>query len=257
MIRLSAVIITFNEERNIARCLQSLVGVADEIVVVDGCSTDRTEEICEKFNVKFIDHYFEGHIQQKNYAITQATYPYILSLDADESLDDVLREEIIAAKNNFSADGYSMNRLTNYCGQWIKHCGWYPDKKLRLWDSRKGQWGGINPHDKFEMYDSNATLAHLSGNILHYSYYTVEEHKQRSARYANIAANGLYEKGKRVSWLMIALKTVSKFARNYFVHLGFLDGINGFKICKITALETWLKYKTLYHLNTKKPITKM
>lgn len=256
MIKLSAVIITFNEERNIERCLQSLVDVADEIVVVDSNSTDNTKTICEKFKVKFVTHAFEGHIEQKNYAITQASYPHILSLDADECLDDILKQEIIAVKQNFTADGYSMNRLTNYCGQWIRHSGWYPDIKLRLWDSSKGRWGGINPHDQFMFTDSRSTEIHLKGNILHYSYYTVEEHLERSERYAAIAANELLMKGKKINLIMIYLKTISKFIRNYFLHAGFLDGKFGFIICKIAAQETWLKYSMLYQLTTKKPGTK-
>ena len=138
-VQISAVIITFNEEKNIERCLQSLQGIVDEIVVVDSFSKDQTKSICEKYNVKFVEHAFEGHIEQKNYAITQASYPYVLSLDADEALDETLKSSILKVKKNWTHDGYSMNRLTNYCGSWIKHCGWYQDTKLRLWDARKGE----------------------------------------------------------------------------------------------------------------------
>ncbi|MCX6189720.1 MAG: glycosyltransferase family 2 protein [Bacteroidetes bacterium] len=256
MIKLSAVIITFNEEKNIERCLQSLAGIADEIVVIDSNSTDNTKIICEKFKARVINHLFEGHIEQKNFAITQAVFPHILSLDADESLDEILRSEILSVKNSFTVEGYTMNRMTNYAGQWIKHCGWYPDVKLRLWDSRKGQWGGLNPHDKFEMFNSKAPLKHLKGNILHYSYYHVAEHQSRAIRYAEIAAKGMYEKGVTISTPMIYVKTISKFIRNYILNLGFLDGKNGFLICKITAYETWFKYKMLRELKTKKPVTK-
>ncbi len=245
MIKISAVIITYNEEKNIARCLNSLLGIVEEVVVVDSNSTDGTKSICEKLNARVVNHTFEGHIQQKNYAITQATYPYILSLDADECLDETLKSQIVAIKNNFEASGYCMNRLTNYCGQWIKHSGWYPDTKLRLWDSRKGKWGGINPHDKFEMHDSNSSIIHLKGNILHYSYYTIEEHRERTIRYAKISAKEMHNGGKKISLIMTYVKTLSKFLRNYVLHLGFLDGRNGFMICKFTAIETWLKYKEL------------
>ena len=138
MVSLSAVIITYNEEKNIERCLLSLKGVVDEIVVVDSFSQDRTEAICAQYGVKFIQHAFEGHIQQKNWAITQASSPYVLSLDADEALSDELRQSILEAKNNWTAQGYFFNRLNNYCGQWIRHSGWYPDRKLRLWDARLG-----------------------------------------------------------------------------------------------------------------------
>ena len=157
-VKVSAVIITYNEERNIKRCLDSIVGVADEIVVVDSYSTDRTEEICKAYHVKFIQHRFFGHIQQKNWAILQATSPYILSLDADEALSDELRLSILKAKKNWTHDGYYFNRLTNYCGKWIRHTSWYPARKLRLWDSRKGSWGGFNPqvHTSTWQYPASA-----------------------------------------------------------------------------------------------------
>ena len=147
MIKLSVVIITFNEEKNIERCLTSVKDIADEIVVLDSFSKDKTAEICINHGVKFFQHTFDGHIQQKNRAITYANFPHILSLDADETLSSELAESIKKVKQNFSKDGYYINRLTNYCGHWVKHCGWYPDAKLRLWDSRKGQWTGTNPHD--------------------------------------------------------------------------------------------------------------
>lgn len=188
MHKLSAVIITFNEERNIERCLHSLHGIADEIVVVDSFSKDRTKEICLGFGVKFVEHSFEGHIQQKNWAITQASHQFVLSLDADEALDDELKNSILKAKSNGMKDGYYMNRLTNYCGHWVKHCGWYPDKKLRLWNSQKGAWTGINPHDKYEMHDGDKVTGWLKGNLLHYSYYSVEDHYKQVNYFTDIAS---------------------------------------------------------------------
>ncbi|MTI29248.1 glycosyltransferase family 2 protein, partial [Cytophagales bacterium RKSG123] len=151
MKKISAVIITYNEEKNIQRCLESLKGVVDEIVVVDSLSTDNTKKICEKFDVHFIENPFEGHIEQKNYAMGCARNDYVLSLDADEALSPKLKESILKVKENWTADFYSFNRLNNYCGQWIRHSGWYPDKKIRLWDRRKGKWGGKNPHDNVVM----------------------------------------------------------------------------------------------------------
>ena len=152
-IQLSVVIITFNEEKNIARCLASVASVADEIVVVDSFSTDKTKQICIEKGVRFIEHQFDGHIEQKNWAITQAKNQYVLSLDADEALTDELASEISKVKNNWQYDGYSFNRLTNFCGAWIKHGGWYPDKKLRLWVTKKGKWGGIHTHDNVIMQE--------------------------------------------------------------------------------------------------------
>ncbi|PIQ15560.1 MAG: glycosyl transferase, partial [Flavobacteriales bacterium CG18_big_fil_WC_8_21_14_2_50_32_9] len=125
--QLSVVIITYNEQRNIARCLDSVLPVADEIIVVDSFSTDDTEKICSQYNVKFLQHPFKGHIEQKNYALAQAQFDYVLSLDADEALSETLLQEIKNIKTHCEKDAYSFNRLTNFCGQWIKHCGWYPD----------------------------------------------------------------------------------------------------------------------------------
>lgn len=246
---LSVVIITFNEERNIGRCIDSVKDIADEIVVLDSFSTDHTERICKEKGAVFFQHKFDGHIEQKNRAITYASHPFILSLDADEAPDETLKDAILKVKHNKDADGYTMNRLTNYCGQWIRHCGWYPDTKLRLWDSTKGKWGGINPHDKFEMREHSSTVRHLPGNILHYSYYSIEEHYRQADKFANIAAKALYASGKKSSYMLAVIKTTAKFIRNYFVKAGFLDGKNGFTICKISALETWWKYTRLMKMN--------
>ena len=241
MPKLSVVIITFNEERNIGWCIESVLEVADEIVVVDSFSTDKTREICEKSGVKFIEHAFEGHIQQKNFAITQAKYPHQLSLDADEALSGELKSEILKIKNDWQYDGYRMNRLTNYCGKWIHHCGWYPDTKLRLYDSTKGVWGGVNPHDKFEL-NPGSKVGFLKGDILHYSYYTVEEHIRQAVKFSTIAAKELVGLGKTVSYFQIIVNPVAKFIRNYILRLGFLDGFYGFIICRIAAHETFQKY---------------
>jgi glycosyltransferase involved in cell wall biosynthesis len=248
MVKISAVIITFNEEKNIERCLKSLNGIVDEIIVVDSFSKDKTEEICLNHGAKFVSHAFEGHIEQKNWAITQASNPYVLSLDADEALDEILRNEILNIKNNWTHDGYSMNRLTNYCGKWIRHCGWYPDKKLRLWDSRKGKWGGDNPHDKYELFDVNSSIKHIAGDILHYSYYTREDHYKQVAYFTDILSNAQFKKGKKAPILILICSPIVKFVRDYFFKLGFLDGMAGFTICRISAYATFVKYSKLRKL---------
>jgi glycosyltransferase involved in cell wall biosynthesis len=249
-VQLSVVIITFNEEKNIGRCLDSVFGVADEIVVVDSFSTDKTKQVCKEKKVCFVEHNFDGHIEQKNWAITQAKHQYILSLDADEALTPELQEEIIKIKNNWRADGYIFNRLTNYCGQWIKHCGWYPDKKLRLWDSTKGVWGGENPHDKVIM-KKGTRIQHIKQDILHYSYYTLEEHTKQLEYFAEISAKAAFKKGKRSNPLKIIYKSWFKFFRNYILKLGFLDGHFGYVICKNTAKETAIKYRRILELGQK------
>jgi glycosyltransferase involved in cell wall biosynthesis len=243
-VRISAVIISYNEERNIQRCLQSLEGVADEIVVVDSYSTDRTEEICRSFNARFIRHRFYGHIEQKNWAILQASSPYILSMDADEVLSDRLRESILKVKENWTHDGYYFNRLTNYCGKWIRHTSWYPSRKLRLWDSRKGAWGGFNPHDRFYL-QKGSTRQFLKGDILHYSYYSISEHMVQMDRFSSILARSYYEQGRRVYLSSIILHPLWRFMKDYLVKTGFLDGYYGFIVSVNSAHEVFLKYVKL------------
>ena len=145
MTNLSVVIITLNEERNIGRCLESVNDIADEIVVVDSYSTDDTEKICKLYGVRFIQHHFDGHIEQKNWAITQARYPHILSLDADEVLSLRLKASIKAVKENWEFDGYYFNRMTNYCGKWIRHSSWYPSTETEVVGQPERRVGGHEP----------------------------------------------------------------------------------------------------------------
>jgi len=243
-VKVSAVIITFNEERNIGRCLDSLQGVADEIIVVDSFSKDATQNIALSKGATFIEHAFPGHIEQKNYAISKAKYPHILSLDADEALDDHLREAIKNLKENWQYDGYYLNRLTNYCGKWIRHGLWYPDRKLRLWDSRKGTWGGQNPHDTFILEPGTKT-AQLPGHLLHYSIYTFEEHLKQIKKFTDISSAAAYKNGKRSSLLKIIVSPSLKFVRAYIFKLGFLDGKEGWMIARWSAYATYLKYTKL------------
>ena len=248
MPQISVVIITYNEEKNIGRCLDSVKDVADEIVVLDSFSTDRTKEICESKGAKFFQHKFDGHIQQKNRAITYASNPHVLSLDADEALDDVLKKSILEVKTNFTRDGYYMNRLTNYCGHWVRHCNWYPDKKLRLWDSRKGSWTGINPHDKYEIKGGDKNTGYLKGDILHYSYYSVADHYKQVEYFTTIAAKAFFEANKGAPTIKLVMNPIAKFIDHYILHLGFLDGWAGFSISRISAYATYLKYKKLREL---------
>ena len=251
-VKISAVIITFNEEKNIARCLASVRDVADEIVVVDSYSTDKTKEICHRINVKFLQHPFEGHIEQKNYAVCCATYRHILSLDADEVLSEKLKQSILAVKQGWRFDGYSFNRLTNYCGKWIRHSGWYPDTKLRLWDRKKGRWGGVNPHDRV-MMDEQSRLCHIAGDLLHYSYHTIKDHIDQINSFSEIAARAAYAKGGKAHFLLdIVLNPLLTFFKKYFLKLGILDGYPGFMIAIHTAYGKFLKYVKLRELNKQK-----
>jgi glycosyltransferase involved in cell wall biosynthesis len=248
MLKLSAVIITFNEERNIEQCLQSLITIVDEIIVVDSFSTDNTKMICERFNVKFIEQKFLGYIEQKKFALIKATHNHVVSLDGDESLSEPLQKSIIALKNNWEFDGYYANRLNNFCGQWIKHSDWYPNKKLRVFDRRKAEWQGINPHDKVQLHKKNVKTGHLQGDILHKTYQSYSEFNQKTKYFSTIAAKAYFEKGKKAPIWKIIWNPTWAFFKSYILRLGFLDGYNGLVICKETANITFLKYLKLRKL---------
>lgn len=241
MNKLSVVIIAFNEEESIARCITSVKGVADEIVVVDSFSTDKTKTIAEGLGARVIEHKFEGHIQQKNWAKDQAQYDWVLSIDADEALSEELREAIIKAKQNFTADGYYINRLNFYCGRPVKTCGWYPDAKARLWNRTKGQWAGTNPHDKFEM-NAGAKTQKLYGDLLHYTYPTHQDLLNQVEKFANISAQQLKHKSTVYLIFKMLFSPGFKFIKNYFFNVGFTDGNTGFTICYHQAREVLLKY---------------
>lgn len=248
MPKISAVIITYNEEKFIEKCLASLDGIADEIVVVDSFSTDGTEEICKKYNVKFIKHPFEGFRDQKNYSLKQATYKNILSLDADEALSDRLRESILAIKDNWDFDAYQVNRRNNYCGTWIKHSAWYPDRQLRLFYTDHGSWGELNLHEKF-ILSNGATIGKLEGDLLHWPFTSLEDHIDKMEHYANIGAEEFYKAGKKANFLTPYIHFIWGFIRSYIINVGILDGRNGYLICSFYAKSTLKKYKRLRQLN--------
>ena len=239
---LSAIIITFNEEKNIGRCIDSLQDVADEIVVVDSFSMDNTETICREKKVRFIQHAFEGYALQKNFAMQLATHDYLLSLDADECLSDELKKSVLEAKKNFSKDGYAMNRLSNFSGKWIYHSGWYPDRKLRLWNRTKGEWTGLYIHEKVTM-QPQASTALLKGNLLHYTVTSMEQFKNQQEKFAAIAALEILKQGKKSNRFLNGLRASLMFVRRYFFQLGFLDGYYGWVICKEAARYTFRKYQ--------------
>ncbi len=242
--KISFIIITFNEEKNIERCLKSIKEVADEIIVVDSFSTDKTKEICNKFSCRFYENKFVNYSLQKNYANSFALYDYIFSIDADEALSEELIISIKNLKgNDFSNNAFEMHRLNNYCGKWIKHGGWYPDTKLRLWKNKTALWQG-EIHETL-IFESSTPVKLLYGNLLHYSYYTIEEHVLQSNKFSNLSAKMLFEKGKKTSIIQILLKPFWKFLRNYFFKAGLLDGYYGFVISIISAHETFLKYTKL------------
>ncbi len=245
MKKISAVIITLNEEEKIGQCIDSLKDVADDIVVVDSFSTDNTKAICKSKGIRVFEHVFENYIKQKNYALTCAINDMVLSLDADELLSDELKKAILLEKQNgLPYTGYTMNRLTFFKGKGIKHSGWYPDKKLRLFDRRKGKWQGLNPHDEFKFLNTHK-IKHLSGDILHYSFDTEEEYIKQMKNFAQLSAKAYFAKGKKASLWKLIINPWFRFARDYFLKGGIFHGVLGLKICILNARSTKLKYNTL------------
>jgi glycosyltransferase involved in cell wall biosynthesis len=247
MNKISVVIITYNEESNIVRCLDSVKDIADEVVVVDSFSTDRTKELCLNYGIRFYEHPFEGYISQKNFANSLAQFDYILSLDADEALSEELNISIQNAKETFVCDGYIMSRMVNYCGTWIKHGSWYPDKKLRLFRKDKGSWEGVLIHETLEMHEGS-TIGYLKGDILHYSYTSLEGHIAQFDNFTTISAEELYREGRKATFVKLYFSPVSLFAKGFFVRLGFLDGHYGVLICIVNAFATYMKYAKLKEL---------
>jgi len=243
-VKLSAVIITFNEEEHLDKCLSSLENIADEIVVVDSHSSDGTKTICKRHRVRFIEQKFLGYKEQKNYALKQAKYNHILSLDGDEALSDLLKDSVLELKKKWTKDGYYCSRMNNYCGQWIKHSDWYPDRKLRLFKKSSGQWGGLNPHDKFILHPGK-TNGQLKGDLLHWIYSSYAEHNQKIEHFSSIAAKAYCDNGIKSSLIKILWRPSWAFFKAYFIRLGLLDGYNGWIICVKTFKITYLKYVKL------------
>ena len=250
-VKFSVVIVTLNEEKNIARCLSSVAEIADEILVVDSFSTDQTEKICKTYGARFIQHAFTGFVEQKTWAADQATYDHLLCLDGDEALSDPLRESISQVKSQWCHAGYTFNRLSNYCGQWIRHGGWYPDRKLRLWDRRKGRFGGVNPHEHV-ILNPGTSCAHLRGDLHHFAFDSISEHFLLANKYSDVKAAGMYRRGKKARWLNLIFNPWLKFMRDYLLKFGFLDGFYGFTISVIGAHANFLKYAKLkqIHIST-------
>ena len=244
---LSVVIITLNEEKNIERCLKSIQAVADEIIIIDSNSTDKTLEICQKYQAKIHQQKWLGYSTQKNFGNNLSENNYVLSIDADEALSEKLSKSILKLKRKGFSGAYQFNRLNNYCGKWIKHTSWYPDTKLRIWNKTKGKWQG-DIHENI-IFEKNIEVSHLKGDLLHYSYYSIREHIAQANKFSSISAQVKFEQGKKAGVFKIVFSPFFKFIKEYFIKLGFLDGIYGFTISIISAHETFLKYIKLYQKN--------
>jgi len=247
-ISLTVAIITFNEERNIRRCIESIKDVADELLVIDSMSSDATQKICEEYGARVMENEFSGYVEQKNFAVKHAKYDYILSVDADEQFTEPLIDRIREIKLDWTHDAYVFNRLNRYCGKWIYHSGWYPDRKIRLFDRRKGYWGGLNPHDKVVL-EEGAKMKRVNEDFLHYTFDSFREHMDKINNFTSIAAYSAFKAGRRTFILAdVFINPLFSFLRDYFIRLGFLDGYYGFVICSVTAFSKVLKYFKLWQI---------
>jgi len=243
--KLSAVVITYNEEPNIRDCLQSL-RFCEEVVVVDSGSTDRTVEIARGMGARVIVKDWPGHIEQKNFAMEQASGEWILSVDADERVTPDLAQEILDVVHRPQADvqGFSVPRLSVYLGKPIRHGGWYPDRKLRLVRRGRGCWGGVNPHDQLHV---PGAVRPLKADLLHFPYRDLSDHLRKIDAYTTIAAREKRLRGER-SLPMLLLAAPFKFLKSYVLQLGFLDGLAGLVVAALGSWYVFLKYAKLLEI---------
>jgi len=238
-VKISATIITLNEERNLPRALESL-DCADEMLVVDSGSTDRTVEIARRYGARVLSQDWLGYAAQKNYAAGQAAHDWILSLDADEALSETLAAEIQQVKRDGAGvQGYRFPRLAQYLGRWILHSGWYPDYKLRLYDRNHGRWVGDYVHESVRVDGSVATLR---GPLHHFTCQSLSDHLGTLNRYTTLAAEELRARGYRPGLLRLCLAPPASFLKTYLLQQGFRDGYQGFLIASMAAWYVFLKY---------------
>ncbi len=237
---LSVVIVTYNEEDRIRRCLDS-VAWADEIVVVDAFSSDRTAEYCRPYTDRIYTRKWDGFIPQKNYALKLATKDWVLSLDADEQLSDRLipqiREVVAAAAGDCVA--YSMPRKTYYLGRWMEHSGWYPDRKTRLIRNGAGRWTGREPHDVLEV---DGIICRLDGDILHYSFRNIAHHIRKLDYFTDLASSELVKSGKHAGPAAMLSHSFGMFLKMFVIKKGFLDGLQGLIAACVSAFHVFIKY---------------
>jgi glycosyltransferase involved in cell wall biosynthesis len=245
MISLTAFIISFNEEKNIARCIHSLKPIADEIVVVDSFSKDRTVAIAEELGAKVISRAFTGYGDQKLFAQEQSGSEWVFSIDADEVVSEELQKSILKMKVAPEYDAYEVNRLSSYCGKWIRHCGWYPQYILRIWNRKKGSMSKDEVHESVQLDDKNASVGKLKGDLLHYTYDTISDHIRKIEKYTEAGARSDVELGKSCSLIKLLLVPRWQFFTRYILQLGFLDGYYGYILCKNSSFAAFLKYSKI------------
>lgn len=248
MDNLSIVIITKNEAKNIANCLDSIHDLSDDIIVVDSGSTDNTKDICVNYKTRFIENKFLDYSSQKNFGNSLSRHNYILSIDADESLSDKLKESIKSLHlNPIENIAYEFNRLNHHCGKPVKFGGWYPDKKIRIWNKNFGQWQGTIHESIF--FEENPEIEHLKGDLLHYTYHTKSDHIKQAKKFSKLNAKSDFSKGKKTNIVVAYFSLINRFISTYILKLGFLDGKTGFFIAKTTARATFWRKRELLKLH--------
>ena len=249
MSQLSVIIITCNEAANIAACIQS-VSFADEVVLLDSGSSDGTPDIARGLGAQVhASSDWPGFGPQKNRALALAKFPWVLSLDADERVSSELARQIQAALAANQASAYEIPRLTQFCGRWIHHCGWTPDRVLRLFKRGTARFSDDLVHERVLL--AQGAPARLTEPLLHYSYPTPSHYWRKLEQYSQAWAQQRYARGQTTTMLRAALAGVVAFLRSYLFRLGFLDGAMGFAVCTMQAQAAFGKYFALYCLNQK------
>ncbi len=238
---LSVAVVTLNEETNLLRCLESVRGLAVEIVVVDSGSQDGTERVARSFDAKFLFQPWQGHVAQKNIALANCTQPWVLSLDADEAVSPELAATLhrLFSASEPAADGYEINRRTFYLGEWVNHA-WNPEWRLRLARKAVAQWHGHDPHDRLEV--SSGTTARLRGDLLHYSYVDLQDHFHRTIRYARLSADALHSTGKPCRWYHLVVSPWAAFFKKMIFKRAWRDGWRGWTISVVTMFGVFAKH---------------
>jgi (heptosyl)LPS beta-1,4-glucosyltransferase len=254
MSKFSIVIITLNEEANIGRCLSSVIGLTDDIIIVDSGSTDKTAEICKLYSTRFEYRSFDDYSSQKNYGNDLAKYDYVLSIDADELLSDELKKSILEVNLDANNRAFKVNRLNHHCGKPIRFGGWYPDTKIRLWNRKYGKWVG-KIHEYIE-YVEKPVYMKLSGDLLHYTYTSREQHIKQAEKFSKLNAERDFAKKRKSNLFILYFTAFFRFFSVYLLKFGFLEGSTGFFIAKITARATFLRNKQLLDLNRKENVKK-
>ncbi len=242
---LSVVVITKNEETNIGRCLESM-SWADEIIMVDSQSTDRTVEIAQQYGAKIYSPEWRGFGPAKQAGLDHATQEWAFSIDADEAATPELAEEIRKiVREGGEHDGYIVKRRTNFLGRWIYHCGWYPDPVLRLFRREKGRFDEAVVHEKVKV---DGAVGELQNELLHYSYPTIEHYLKKFNTYTTMGAQQAFGDGRRARWWDILLRPPVAFAKHYVSRQGFRDGMEGLIISVMSSAAVFVKYVKLRQL---------